>query len=78
MATLIRCYQCKDEKGAGTMFDKSHVECPECGAPRRGFNKYLRTASLNNALYAQADGSSAQSEKISAYQAAKEFVASQS
>lgn len=47
MATQIRCYGCR------AFFDKKEPACPRCEAPRRGQNRYLQTAKLNNHLYAQ-------------------------
>ena len=74
MPTLIRCYACKDESSAGTMFDKNLTACPRCETPRRGFNVTLRVASLNNHLYAMADGSQERAGWMSAQDAAKEHA----
>lgn len=40
--------------GCRTWFDHLLSSCPECDWVRPGFNKWLRTAQLNNHLYAQA------------------------
>jgi hypothetical protein len=46
--TLRRCRQ-------GHFYDKKLHACPECGVEAYGFNKHLRTAILNNGLFAQAE-----------------------
>lgn len=49
MTVQIRCYGC------GTWFYKSERACPDCEAPLRTRNGYLRKAQLNEHLYAQAE-----------------------
>lgn len=44
MATQVRCPKCR------TWFPK-HENCETCGFSGHGFNKWLRTAELNNHLY---------------------------
>lgn len=48
--TERRCQSCAH------FYDKKLHACPECGTRAYGFNKPLRTAQLNNHLYAQAEG----------------------
>lgn len=49
MATHIYCQGCRE------WFDPKRSDCPDCGWVRPGFNKYLRTAMLNNHLFGQAE-----------------------
>jgi rRNA maturation endonuclease Nob1 len=51
MTTQIRCWA----RDCGNFFEKKLGECPECGAPIRGKNKYLEKTKLNDALYKQAE-----------------------
>lgn len=41
--------------GCGHFHSAKDKACPECGKPKSGFSKHLRTSMLNNALYAQAE-----------------------
>ncbi len=43
--TSVRCAGCRE------WFEKRESDCPYCGTVRPGFNKWLRTAQLNNNLY---------------------------
>jgi hypothetical protein len=45
------------------MYDKKLGDCPECGTAPYAFNKYLRTAQLNNGLYKQAERAEAQKRR---------------
>ena len=43
-ANLVRCNNCRK------FFKAIYRECPDCGQPRPGFNKWLATAKLNGHL----------------------------
>jgi hypothetical protein len=45
----FRCNGCREWHPADTS------ECPSCGTPRPGFNKWLRTANLNSHLFGAAE-----------------------
>lgn len=55
----IRCNGCRG------WFETRHQTCPDCGHPRHAFNKWLRTATLNNQLYGMAEQSVAQDKAVS-------------
>lgn len=63
-------------QGCGHWHLKDGNECPECGTEPSRHNKWLRTASLNNHLFQQAETASKTpaEQKVSAYQAAKDYV----
>lgn len=46
--TQRRCPDCHE------WYDKQLGPCPVCGAPAPKFNKWLKTARMNNQLYGQA------------------------
>ena len=45
MATHRYCPECRD------FYDHKLNACPDCGLHKSGFNKWLRTAKLDNHLY---------------------------
>jgi hypothetical protein len=49
------------------------LACEQCGTERYGYNSHLYGAKLNGNLYDQAENNPRR-EKISAYQAAREYV----
>jgi hypothetical protein len=51
---LIYCQGCRE------WFDHKRADCPECGWVRPGYNKWLRTAKLNNHLYGLAEHAEAE------------------
>ena len=51
----IYCLGCRREGKRQSWFDAKLAECPVCGWVRPGFNKWARTAQLNDHLYASAD-----------------------
>lgn len=63
----IRCRACRH------FFDINLMACDECGAERYGYNSHLYGAKLNNHLYGMAEHGPKQ-ERVSAYQAAREYV----
>lgn len=68
-------YRCRNNE-CREWYDKSLGACPRCGTKPHRYNRWLRTAGLNSHLFQQAENASnPRQERISAYQAAKEFVA---
>lgn len=65
--TQIRCRSCRH------FFDILEPACDECGTERHAYNTHLHGAKLNNHLYGMAENGAKQ-EKVSAYQAAREYT----
>jgi hypothetical protein len=53
----IRCNGCRE------WFPEAPA-CPACGTPRPGFNKWIRTAQLNNHLFAQVANAEKQKRRL--------------